>query len=99
MAHHYYGSTALNWATGKTRQEVLEKLAKSAGGDYLKRAVKNTGGLYAWTVRVDAPQDANYQIAYFQPVDVPMGNAQEFNIMTAKGYSLPIDREPKADDA
>ena len=92
--HHYFGSTAFNWATGKTRKEVLQKLAKAAPSTAIKAQAKEDG-LYAWTVRVDLPESADYAIEYYQPQGVPMGNAQEFGIMTVKGYSMPIDREPK----
>jgi hypothetical protein len=91
---HYFGSTAFNWATGTTRAEVLEKLAKSCGSTILKKAIKQ-GGLYAWTIRVMVPQESHYDICYFQPVGVECEASQEYNIMSATGAALPIERADK----
>lgn len=89
---HYFGSTAFNWATGETREEVLQKLARMAGADIIKRNVKaNGGGLYAWTVQVNAPQSAHYEINNYAPSGVPTEQAQAFNILNAKGKASPIN--------
>lgn len=91
--YHYFGSTAFNWATGESRAEVLEKLARNAGSTIIKENVKRNKGLYAWTVRVDQCVDLDYQINSYQPQEVPLSNAQEFNIVNTKGHVIPIDRE------
>lgn len=90
--HHYYGTTAFSWATGETRAEVLAKLARVAGSDIIKRNVKSSGGLYAWTVRVNLPQTAGYEIDSYRPVGVPTEKPQSFRIVNTKGYVIP-DKE------
>lgn len=97
MDFHYFGSTAFNWAIGSTRQEVIDKLAKSAGeeSNALKAAnVKVTGGLYCWTCKVHATKDVDYGIEYFQPVGVEISDGFECNIVNKNGSVKLI--EPKA---
>lgn len=86
---HFFGSTAFNWAVGQTRAEVLEKLARSAGADIIRRNVKNNGGLYAWTCLVPLPQTAPYEIENYAPRGVGARDAEEFNILNAKGKHAP----------
>lgn len=93
---HYFGSTAFNWATGETRQEVITKLAKQAGTEILKRNVKASGGLYCWTCRVEAPQGTDYEIRYFCPQGVKITQALAVNIQNSKGHVTVI--EPKDAD-
>lgn len=86
--HHYFGSTGLFWATGSTRQEVIQKLAKRLSDNtnlLLAGAVKKSGGVYCWTCRVNAPEDANYGISNYAPRDVDWGNTLEFNITSKNG--------------
>jgi len=93
---HYFGSTCFHWATGATRQEVLEKLARMAGTETIKKSIKSQGGFYAWTCRVNVPHSADYQISYFKPQGVECVLPQEFNLMNAKGHSLPVEpKEPQ----
>lgn len=85
---HYFGSTGLFWATGKTRQEVVEKLAKRLGDNtnlLLADAVKKNGGVYCWTCRVNAPAEAGYEISNYAPKGVDWGHTLEFNITSKKG--------------
>jgi hypothetical protein len=90
--HHFFGSTALNWATGATREEVIAKLARVAGADLIKRQVKAHGGLYCWTCRVDVAQSTNYSINNYAPEGVPTAAAQECNLLNTKGKTATIVR-------
>jgi len=94
MSFHYFGSTAFNWVTGTTRQDVLEKLAKLAGAAQIKRSVKSSGGLYAWTCRVEADESAEYSISNYRPTGVPTSSGAEYNILDAKGRHQLINAEP-----
>lgn len=89
--HHYFGSTAFNWATGDTRAEVLAKLGRMTGPNELKLQVKAHGGLYVWTCRVNAPADADYQIENYAPKGVETSNVSESRIVNTKGYIVPND--------
>lgn len=91
--HHFYGSTAFNWAVAQTREEVVKKLASATGADLIKRNVAANGGLYCWTCKVELPQEAHYDINFYKPVDVPISEAQEFNILNAKGKTSPYVRK------
>ena len=90
-AHHYFGSTAFNWATGSTRAEVLAKLGKATGPNELKLQVKAHGGLYVWTCRVMVPASTPYEIENFAPVGVETTSGREFRIVSTKGYIVPND--------
>lgn len=65
--HHFFASTAFNWAVAPTRREAVEKVARAAGAAIIKGNVKAHGGLYVWTCRVDVPQSARYTIANYAP--------------------------------
>lgn len=93
QGHHFYGTSAYNWATGSSRQEVIDKLAREAGTDAIKRNVKATGGLYCWTCRVELPQSAHYQISFFQPQGVPVSDFLEVNIVSVGGGVKLIENE------
>lgn len=82
---HYFGSTAFNWVTGATREEVIAKLAKMAGADTIKRAVKNCGGVYCWTCFVGVPQGTAYAISYYKPEGVPLSDSADCMIINARG--------------
>jgi hypothetical protein len=94
---HYFGSTAYHWVVGETRQEVLNELSRMAGADLIKRHVKEHGGLYCWTCRVDAPRSAKYDIAWFQPSGVAVSQGLHFNIMNTKGHVTTVEpKEPQS---
>lgn len=93
---HIFGSTAINWAVGKTREEVLKRLARDAGASIIKANKTKYGGLYAWTCIVDAPQSAHYGIKAYQPAGVPTRDVIEFHITNAKGAHVVIERTPTA---
>jgi len=96
-AYHYFGSTCFNWCRADSVEAVLKNLASWAGADTVKRQIKNNGGLYAWVCRVEVPQSSSYGTNFFRPVDVPVSESWEFNIMNTKGHVLPITREDKPD--
>lgn len=83
---HFFGSTPFDWATGATRQEVIEKLAKAGSWNLTADKVKKNGGLYAFTVKVLAPQDASYGIACYMPQGVDCVDKVEVNIVNKKGH-------------
>lgn len=83
--HHYFGSTALNWATADTREEVIKKLAHNAGTKIIAINRKEYGGLYCWTCRVELPHASHYDIEHYEPVRVPTSEVQQFRIRTVKG--------------
>lgn len=87
---HYFGTTAFTWAVAQTREEVIAALARDAGKGIIAAQVKANGGLYCWTVRVDLPQSANYEISYYKPVGVPLADAVAFNIISAKGKAVAL---------
>lgn len=90
-AHHYFGSTAFNWATGATRAEVLAKLGKSTGPNELKLQVKAYGGLYVWTCRVNVPASTPYDIESYAPKGVETSNPVEARLVNIKGHIVPND--------
>lgn len=92
--HHYFASTALNWAVASTRAEAIAKVARDAGADTIKRQVASCGGLYVWVCRVEAPITQHYAISFFAPVGVRYNNAVEYNIVNAKGHVTPTDEKP-----
>ena len=83
---HFFGSTPFDWATGATRQEVIEKLAKAGSYNLTAEKVKKYGPMYAVTVKVLAPQGTNYDIAYFMPQGVECVDKVEVNIVNKKGH-------------
>ncbi len=100
QGHHFFGSTPFNWATGNTRQEVIEKLAAEAGSEMIKRSLRASNtykGIYCWTCRVGLPPSAEYRIANFQPQGVPVTLAQEHNIVSVKGYVTLIEHDDPED--
>lgn len=82
--HHFFASTPFNWATGTTRQEAINKVAKAAGADAIRRM--GAKGLYTWTAKVLAPINQEYSINHFAPQGVEIAATMEFNIMSVKGY-------------
>lgn len=83
---HFYGSTSFDWATGATRQEVIEKLAKAGSWNLTAAKVKASGPMYAFTVKVLVPQDTSYGIAYYMPQGVECVDKVEVNILNKKGH-------------
>lgn len=88
---HYFGSTAFHWATDKTRAEVLTKLARMAGANIVKANTKNLGGLYAWTVRVNVPEESDYDIAGYAPRGVPTEAPAHYRIVNTRGHVVPCE--------
>lgn len=91
--HHFYGSTFYGWSVGKTRAEVLQKLAREVGGNILKQAISSNGGLICVTCRVMAPIDAAYRISNYVPVDVEADRFQDFRLVSVKGYVVPVEKD------
>lgn len=83
---HFFGSTPFDWATGATRQEVVEKLAKAGSYNLTADKVKKNGGLYAFTVKVMATQDTDYTIIGYMPRGVDCVDKVEVNIVNKKGH-------------
>lgn len=84
-AAYYYGSTAFGWTTGASTAEVLAKLAQQAGANRIRRSVRQQGGLYAWTCRVEA-----------LPSGVTLGASREFLIQNTRGHVVPVDPKESA---
>lgn len=82
MNYHYFGSTAFDWATGDTREEVIRRLAGAAGASTIKRM---RAGMYAWTCRVELPGTAAYAIRNYAPKDVSISDQKEVSILSARG--------------
>lgn len=80
----YFGSTAYNWATGATRNEVIAKLAKAAGADIIRRNVKANGGLYVWLCKV--PIDGPFDIEFYMPKVEGLTEKQAYLIQNTKGF-------------
>jgi hypothetical protein len=91
QAHHYFGSTAFNWATGDTRAEVLAKLGRMTGPNELKLQVKAHGGLYVWTCRVNVPEATQYDIESYAPKGVETAAPAEARLVNTKGHVIPND--------
>ncbi len=99
---HYYATCVYGWATAPTRQEAIDNLIRRYRRD-LKPLVKQgqrrgDPGAYLWTCRVNAPADAEYQIRFFQPVDVHCADAIEFYIThltdrEVATYSVPTNQQ------
>lgn len=86
--HHYFGSTALFWTVGETRQEVIQKLAKRLSdntGLLMAAQVAKQGGVYCWTCRVEAPIDAKYGIRNYAPEGINCSHTFDFEITSKKG--------------
>src|SRR5215831_4087973 len=69
QGYHFYASNALYWFVGKTRAEALSKVLK-ASKSYFRP--NDDGGIWVWSVRVELPIDAKYEIRNYAPHDVPM---------------------------
>lgn len=92
--YHFFGSTAFNWATGETRQQVINKLARMAGRSIIEANVKASSGLYCWTCRVEQPlSGASYDIANYAPQNVTTTKHAEYNIVSARGHVVLAERE------
>lgn len=96
QSHHFFATTAVSWATGRTRAEAIQKAARIAGASLIKQQVKAFGGLYCWSVKVDMPPNAKYTINFYRPefitIDgevteqrVPISDAIEARIIDVKG--------------
>ena len=83
---HFFGSTPFDWATGATRQEVIDKLAKAGSYNLTAEKVKKSGGLYAFTVKVLVAESTDYQISYYMPQGVECVDKVEVNIVNKKGH-------------
>lgn len=79
---HYFGSTGINWACADSREEVLAKLARAAGANIIRINVKEQGGMYAWTTRVELPEAVSYRIENFTPVNVPCSSPRQHRILS-----------------
>ena len=89
LPYHIFGSTAVNWAVGNTREEVLKKLARDAGPEFIKR---QTNGLYAWTCLVPLPRAAHYGINNYAP-ETEYRAVHEYNITAGNGAHVSIERD------
>lgn len=96
LDHHYYGTTANQWFTRDTRDEVIKALARNAGANAIRWNNKTNDGLYCRTVRVNLPGDAPYKILGYMPIGVPMEDAQEHRITSVKGT---YHAEPKGEES
>lgn len=93
LQHHYFASTALNWAKAPTRAEAIAKLAKDLGAPALKQQVKANGGLYVWSCMVHAAQDEPYALEFFAPHGVEWSQSQEGLLQNVKGDLKPWVRK------
>ena len=85
--YHFFGSNALHWATGDTREEVLAKLAKQSDATWIKNSVASDGGLYVWTVRVETPVATRYSLESYAPVGVPLSSDREYVLLSSKHWA------------
>lgn len=89
---HIYGYTNQAWAVGKTREEVIQALAKEAGKEVIQRYVDNDKGLLCSTCVVERPITTSYAIDEYRPVDVPTRDWQSVYIQNVKGDSTPYNQ-------
>jgi len=77
--HHYYAACGTGWATGKTLQGAINKLAASERSSIratINRVDKRgEPGCYIWTCRVELPDSATYGIERFMPLGAPISQA------------------------
>lgn len=83
MAHHYFASNGLGWATAPTMQEAIEKLWHSRHTDVRKWLANchkdGLPGINFYVCRVPLPADESYRIEYFAP-KVP-GLSEQANLL------------------
>jgi hypothetical protein len=97
MAHHYFATWALGWATASTRKEAVEKLV-GADRAAFKRSVlaahKNgEPGTYVWSCRVNVDEDTPYKINCFQPVGVDFDEVLEHDITYVSAKQIAFTNE------
>lgn len=101
---HYYGTTAFDWAVGKSEDEVIKKLARWAGAKTIKLNKSKNGGLFAQVCKVELPQAAHYSINQYLPEfiqkedgvnelrkgeRVPIADLKNIRITTVTGKFIP----------
>lgn len=71
MAHHYFASNGLGWATAPTKEEAIEKLWHARHTDvrkWLSNCHKEGNfGIDFYICRVPLAADASYRIEWFAP--------------------------------
>lgn len=103
--NHYFASHALGWATGDTRVEAVEKLAKMPGmgmKSWILNAHKEgSPGVYIWSCEVDAPIDEPYKIEWFKPVQegnpLLTHDGREHFVTYLSAKAVGIYNKPKAE--
>jgi hypothetical protein len=99
--NHYFASHALGWATGDTRVEAVEKLAKMPGmglKSWILNAHKEgSPGVYIWSCKVNAPSDEPYKIECFKPVGVEIEDGHEHFVTYLSAKAVGIYNKPKAE--
>jgi hypothetical protein len=71
MAHHYFASNGLGWATAPTKEEAIEKLWHARHTDvrkWLNNCHKEGSfGVAFWVCRVPLAEDSSYRIELYAP--------------------------------
>lgn len=85
--YHFFGSNALHWALGDTREEVLARLAQQADAQWIKNCIASDDGLYVWTLRVETPRNVKYSLESFAPIGVPISTPREYKLLSKKHWA------------
>lgn len=85
--HHFFASTYRGWAVASTRDGALRKVAQDFSAEELRKGVQRNGkGVLAYTIRVDLPQSAEYDINGYAPVGVPTDDRQMYRITGRRSF-------------
>lgn len=80
--HHFYASTGLGWGTGTTREAAIALALKNSG--------TAAAGLSVYSVRVERPQTATYNIEYFTPQGVPISLREQARYALKRGKLVKV---------
>ena len=100
--HHYFASHAMGFATGVTRKGAVLNLAEKHHLYSMKSWVMNCHkagepGVYIWSCKVNAAEDEDYKIEWFQPVGVEVEDGREHFVTYATTKKVAIYNKPKAE--
>lgn len=87
--YHYYASTAAAWAVGETRAEAIKEVLDDSAGLFKPNA---DGGVFVYSVRIELPKTATYEIESFVPKDVPLSDAKHGSFKMFKGAPILVAR-------
>lgn len=89
QTHHFYASSVVAWAVAETRAKAIRRVLDDSSGMFKPNS---DGGIYVYSVRVELPKTAHYEINSYVPQGVPVSDAKQGSFKLYKGTPVFLAR-------